>query len=200
MAIELTISNIFQFFSAITPFLLVFFMVMISIFNQSLKGLIYLAGILLSMGINIFLMNRLQNEKNPNSSPTCNLFASALTNRYNVPDINSLLISFTMAYLILPMYYNKQMNYPIITALGSLFAMDGVTRVMNKCTPVLGVVLGGLFGFMLGAGWFSLLDSAKLKNLLYFSEVISNNVVCSKPSESNFVCSVYKDGALVGNL
>lgn len=201
MAIELTLSNVFQFFSAISPFLLIFFMVMISIFNNSIKGLIYLAGILLAMGINLVFLNLIKHPKDPNGSPTCDLFQSnTATSPFNVPSVNSLLIAFTIAYLILPMYYNTQMNYPIITCLFILFITDGVTRVMNKCTPILGILLGGLFGFLLGAGWFSIFNSANLQQLLYFSEVVSNNVTCSKPSEQNFVCSVYKDGKVVQTL
>ena len=62
------------------------------------------------------------------------------------------------------------------------------------------VIVGGLFGFLLGAGWFSIFNSANLQQLLYFSEVVSNNVTCSKPSEQNFVCSVYKDGKVIQTL
>ena len=111
MAIELTLSNVFQFFSAISPFLLIFFMVMISIFNNSIKGLIYLAGILLAMGINLFFLNLIKHPKDPNGSPTCDLFQSNIvTSPFNVPSVNSLLIAFTIAYLVLPMYYNTQMT------------------------------------------------------------------------------------------
>ena len=58
MAIKLTLYNILQLFSLISPLLLVFFLVMSSLFNQNLKGIVYLAGVLLASCINIFLMNQ----------------------------------------------------------------------------------------------------------------------------------------------
>ena len=36
-------------------------------------------------------------------------------------------------------------------------------------------------------------------SLLYFDEFISNNVVCSRPTEQTFRCSVYKNGELISN-
>jgi hypothetical protein len=98
MAIELTITNIFQFVSALIPLLLIFFMVMISIFNQDLKGMVYLAGILITSVINIFLLNIIKNRRDENSNPSCSIFNLPfnMTN-YNVPSLNSVLISFTMA-------------------------------------------------------------------------------------------------------
>jgi len=62
MAIELTITNLFQFVSALLPLLLIFFMVMISIFNQDIKGLVYLAGILIKSVINVFLLHMIANK------------------------------------------------------------------------------------------------------------------------------------------
>ena len=35
---------------------------------------------------------------------------------------------------------------------------------------------------------------SKKGNLVYFSDPISNNVQCSKPTKQNFKCEVYKDG------
>ena len=46
--IEFTYTNILQFASFISPFILGFFLVMSSIFNQDLKGFVYLAGVLMS--------------------------------------------------------------------------------------------------------------------------------------------------------
>ena len=48
MAIPNTFSNIFKIFSAISPLLLGFFLVMSSLFNKNIKGLVYLSGVLLA--------------------------------------------------------------------------------------------------------------------------------------------------------
>jgi hypothetical protein len=36
-------------------------------------------------------------------------------------------------------------------------------------------------------------------SLLYFDELESNNVTCSRPSKQTFKCSVYKNGELISS-
>ena len=75
MAIKLTFSNILQLFAALAPLLLGFFLVMSSLFNQSLKGMVYLAGVLMASIINVFLMNLIKSPMSKETSGTvsCNL-------------------------------------------------------------------------------------------------------------------------------
>lgn len=203
MGMEITLTNVFQFLSAIAPLLLGFFMVMISIFNQDVKGLVYLGGILIAIIINIFLINLVKSPRTPDKEAgLCNLINIPFGNvsAYNSPSLNSVLIAFTMAYLLLPMKYNNQINYPLIVFLAAIFCMDGVSKVVNSCTNPLGVLLGLFVGFLLGSAWFILLHSTGNDSLLYFSEVSSNKVYCAKPNKQKFKCSVYKNGELIKTL
>ena len=59
MGMQLTLTNIFQFISGISPLLLGFFLVMMSIFNQNLKGLIYLSGVLIASVLNLLVMGEI---------------------------------------------------------------------------------------------------------------------------------------------
>jgi len=201
MAIELTITNLFQFVSALLPLLLIFFMVMISIFNQDIKGLVYLAGILITSVINVFLLNMIANKSDENSSASCNIFNLPFgMNTYNVPSLNSVLIAFTIAYLIIPMISSSQTNYVVIFALLSMFIIDAISKIMNKCTTIAGVVLGLLTGLLSGSLWYALFRSTGYNSLLYFDEVISNKTYCSRPKKQTFKCAVYKNGELVKTL
>lgn len=201
MAIELTITNVFQFISALTPLLLTFFMVMISIFNQDLKGLVYLAGILIVSVINVFLLNLIKSKRDEDSGVSCNIFNLPFNmTDYNVPSLNSVLISFTIAYLLLPMFASKQINYALIVALVSIFVIDGISKIMNKCTTAGGVILGLLTGVLFGSLWYTLFHSTGYNSLLYFDEVVSNKVYCSRPKKQTFKCAVYKNGELIKTL
>ena len=199
MAIQLTFSNILQLFSAISPLLLGFFLVMSSLFNHDIKGLVYLGGVLLASVINIFLMNQIGSKRNPTESMSCNLIDIPYLTLYNSPAPSSLFIAFTIAYLILPMKYNNQMNYLVLVSLLCLFGLDAVTKIMNKCTTTGGSILGGLVGFILGASWFSVFHYSGYDSLLYFDELTSNKVTCSRPSKQTFKCSVYKNGQLISS-
>ena len=197
MAIELTLSNVLQFFSFISPTLLIFFLFMASLFNQNLKGLVYIAGILLASIINIFFMNLIGSGRNPEEAFSCSIFDIPHVSRFNSPYPSCLIIAFTVAYLILPMKYNQQMNYPVLAFLLVILGIDIVTKVQNKCTTWAGSILGGLVGFLLGTIWYILFHVTGFDSLLYFDELRSDNVMCSQPSSQTFKCSVYQNGQLI---
>ena len=198
---EITLPNIFYFISSISPLLLSFFLVMASIFNQNLKGIVYLAGILLATVINTIVLYIIRNEKTIDAAPTCNLVNLPFNmSKYNVPSLNSSLIAFTMAYLIMPMQFSNNMNYSIISFLIGLFLMDGVNKILNKCTNTTGVILGLFVGGTLGLLWYSIFHATGYDSLLYFNELTSNKVYCDRPKKQTFKCAVYKNGELVKSL
>ena len=199
MSIQLNFPNILELISLISPFLLGFFLVLSSLFNQNLKGFVYLAGILIAVVINIFLMNQIASPKIEGRALSCDFIGLPFMEQFNSPAPSSLFIAFTIAYLVLPMKYNNQMNYVILAALLSLLAIDGITKVNKKCTTTGGTVLGTLVGLVLGATWYTLFHMSGYDSLLYFDELQSNRVVCSRPAKQSFKCSVYKNGELISS-
>jgi len=199
MAIQLNPSNIFELISILSPLLLGFFLIMSSLFNQNLKGLVYLGGLLIAIVINIFLMNMLGSRRDETAAFSCDFVSIPFMSNFNSPAPSSLFIAFTIAYLVLPMNYNNQMNYMILASLLCLLVMDGITKVNKRCTTVGGSLIGALVGFMLGALWYTLFHISGLDSLLYFDELQSNRVVCNRPSKQSFKCSVYKNGELISS-
>lgn len=199
MPIELTFSNIAQLIAILTPILIAFFMLMLSAMNQNFKGIVFIAGAILAILINIPLMTSIGSNKFDNESFTCNIIDIPFLTNYNNPSSSSVFIAFTFAYLFMPMVHNNSMNYPIIISLLLLFSLDGTSRVANRCTPVLGVILGGLFGIILGSAWYLVFKIAGANELLYFNEMDSNVIKCDRPSKQSFKCSVYKNGELVSS-
>ena len=100
----------------------------------------------------------------------------------------------------MPMILANQMNIPMIIVLGLLYMGDAVTRIVRGCLGPVNVFLGTLIGGLLGAGYASAFYYTKNGNLLYFNEIISNNVVCSRPQKQKFKCAIYKNGELVKRL
>lgn len=199
-SITLSLSNLFNFFSFLTPFLTVFFLVMVSIFNMDLKGFIYLGGILMVSIINELLMNIVKSPVNDNRNPLCGALSipfSTANSRYNSPSLNSVIISFTFAYLFLPMIFNNQLNYAVVVAFTSIFIIDTFSQISNKCTNGAGVILGGLVGIIFGSIFYTLIFYSGYKNLLFFQEFQSNNIICKRPKKQQFKCKVYKNGELV---
>lgn len=196
--ISLTIENIFQLFSVLSPFLLMFFMLMLTFLNQNIKGIIYICGIMVVCFINILLMNTIRSCSNPSRTASmCNLIEIPYITNYNSPNMSSVFIAFTFIYLLLPMNFNNYYNIPIITTLLSLFALDSFTKISYLCTNYGGIALGSMVGLIGGALWYSMFHSMDLDELLYFNELSSNKVMCKRPSKQTFKCSVYKNGKLV---
>lgn len=197
--IQLSFSNMIQLVSALAPLLVGSFFIMLSLLNQNVKGIVYLAGAVLATVLNIFVMNQIGSPIAPDASMLCNLVELPYLTKFNSPSPSALFIAFTFAYMFLPMRYNNQMNYPVIITLLCLLALDSLSKIKGKCTTAGGSVLGSLLGFVFGALWYSLFHGMGYDSLLYFDEMDSNNVVCSKPSKQTFKCSVYKNGELVSS-
>jgi len=199
LAVEPRLSNLLKLFSLLSPLLLVFFMVMLSLFNQDIKGLVYLAGVLLACVVNVIVAGTIKSTPDPNASVVCGVFNLPGASQYNSPATSSVMLAFTIAYLLLPMRFNNEMNYIVLIALLCLFGLDAYTKVDSLCTPASGTVLGGLLGFMLGGLWFALFHMSGFDSLLYFETYSSNRVFCEKPSKQTFKCRVFKNGQLISS-
>lgn len=214
--LEYSIKNIFVLLSFLTPLILVFLFIFITIINQNIKGFVYLAGSLIASFINILLQHLVKTEKKFESikkvvdeekeiliskeEGLCSIFdIFGSVSEYNEPASSSVFVAFTFAYLLLPMVSNNQLNYGLIIILLSIFVIDGGTKINYGCNETRSVVLGGLTGFILGTVWYTLLHMSGNDNLLYFDELNSNNILCSKPSKQKFKCSVYKNGQLISD-
>lgn len=199
MGVKFELSNIIRLISIISPLIMVFFLVMVSIFNQDLKGMVYLGGLLIATVINILFMQIFKSPIFADQSYSCNLIELPWLSQYNNPLQSSLIISFTAIYLIFPMLYNNQMNFPIIITLLTIFFMDGYVKFIDKCSGLIGILMGGLFGGILGFAWYIIFHSSGKDSLLFFDELASNKVICSRPSKQTFKCAVYKNGELISS-
>jgi len=196
---QLNVQNMLSFVSTLAPVILSFFMIMISVFNQNVKGLVYLAGALLAVVINLMLM-RLpigSNTETQQRDYMCNVMDFPFTNGRSMPHMNSMFIAFTAAYLYFPMYSEGTVNMSLVISMAVLIAIEATISLKNKCANVGDIMMGCLVGALLGYGWFSVFDATGMKSLLFFNEVNSDGYYCNKPSEQRFVCEVYKNGELI---
>jgi hypothetical protein len=188
-----------QFFAAISPILLAFCLVMISIFNSDIKGMVYLGGILIASLINLLILNSLKIKSDKIIPPYCNLIEFPFNlNEYISPAFNSMFIAFTLAYLYMPMQYVSVINYPLLIFITSLLVLDAGTKISGGCTTFGGIMLGSLVGFVLGLLWFIAFYSTGHEDLLFFNAEPSNNVICSRPKKQTFRCRIFKNGEVIG--
>jgi hypothetical protein len=200
MTVQLTFSNVIQLFSIFAPLFLGTFLVLVSVFNQNIKGMIYLGGVLISSVINFAVSASIRSEPLDNEGVICNLVEFPMFTRYNVPNYNSMFIAFTLMYLLLPMLSNNQINFWIIGVIVSIFAVDAYVKLMYFCTVPRGIVIGAVVGLTLGAVLYFILKLSEMESLLFFNDLTSNNVICKRPKNQTFKCSVYKNGQVIQDL
>jgi hypothetical protein len=201
--VDLNMANILKYFSMIAPFLITFFMVMLSLFNANFKGFIYLGGVVVLLMIITLFQNVI--KYNPRSrgqvSRICKVFSFPdPIGLYSIPQFSSALYSFTFLYLFAPMLSNSMFNFPLLLSILTFYVIDTVIKVNSNCTNPLGVLFGTIMGLVWGGIFFTILYSYSNADYLYYSDYMSDKVACTRPSNQKFKCKVYKNGELLATI
>ena len=170
-------------------------MIMYSILtNNIVKGLIFMAGLVIITFINYLLKNSIKSPQSELASPFCNTLPAPFTfrsenNIFNSPSTSSTIIAFAASFLIYPMFLNNEANIPLTVFLIALTGINGSVEYSDLCTPLFGIFLGILVGVFFGIIYYSLVAMTN-EEMAFFSKVGSNNVQCSKPKKQKFKCAV----------
>lgn len=195
--------NLLMLFGGLSPLFLILFIILASAFNGTIQnGIIYFTGIIIASCVSFLLSKVFDNyniQETKMSNLSCNMLA--MGKKWSIPNLDSTVFAFTIIYLLSPMLANNQMNVSVIVTLSVLFVANILFQLKNKClgnnsmlAVILGILLGSIFGFL----WFLMFYFTD-KDLLFFNELLSNNVVCKKPSKQKFKCNVYKNGQLISS-
>ncbi len=199
---EFNIISILYLFFRLAPFLIVSYFSLQSIFNQDLKGLIYLIGLLCASVITILVGNMLslKSISSTLTDPAKQLKCNHLTIGSNGPisafPLSQTVFGYTLAYLSYFISINNltTQNIPIFIVFPILILADMIWNTANGCSTnaylLSALILGGVFGML----WAMIIDSMQITDLSYFSG-ISNKDVCSKPSKSLYKCRSVNKGS-----
>uniref|UniRef100_A0A6C0D3N1 Uncharacterized protein n=1 Tax=viral metagenome TaxID=1070528 RepID=A0A6C0D3N1_9ZZZZ len=196
MGMSFNLTDAISFLALISPFLLAFLMVMISIINSNVKGLIYLLGLVILFVIVYLFQNTIKVEMD-HTNQFCNIFHIS---KYNVPSFNSALYMYTIMYILFPMINMGMINFPLIIIFLLLYVADTVIKIRNKCSSMVGVIMGTILGVFFGITYFLVIRATGQTGLLYYDDLVSNKIACTRPTKQNFKCQVYKNGQLIQNI
>jgi len=175
---------------------------MSSLFNQDVKGFVYLFGLSFAIIINMMVDNlQLEifngvEETEGNETGICNKYIQFHSSS-NIP-FSLTVFSYTFFYLLYVIINTKIQDQNAITIafFSILIFADLVWNSFNNCYTF----IAGVFAIAIGAGigyfWGWIIDQANNPSLQYFVG-FSDNEVCSRPAKSTFRCKVYKNGQLV---
>lgn len=188
-----TIYNSAAIFSFISPYILISFFLLLSLFNNNAKGVIYVIGAMLLAVIVKAFSSLVPGSIN---TKACNLFGDIIN---DIPSYSTALYSYTFMYLFMAMFNSDIMNYGVIVMFLILGAADVAVRLNHNCTNNSGIIFGIIFGLGVGLVWYFIFSFSS-PQLLYFEEYVSNKVACSVPKKQDFKCQLYKDGQLVDSI
>lgn len=194
-------SNLGVLIGSLYPVFIVCFLVLASIFNQQLNGIIYLTGVSFTLVLCYFVAQLgIFSEKSRNAPLSCDLFSVGSTN-YMGPSSQAAISWFTFIYLLWPMIPPAQSssipNPMVIIATSILALTNNIFQWRKGCSNVGGILLGAAIGIAFGTAWFWLWWMSGHKDLLFYNELVSNNAICKRPSQQSFKCEVWKGGKLI---
>jgi hypothetical protein len=203
-AIPLSGGSILQLLSSLSPLYLSVFFILSSISNGDLKWTMFLAGLIFL--VFIFSLAAMTTDAKFDKTlgsafykRECNFvsFPYGLS-EYTIPNFNSTALSFIFAYIYLPMIQFESYNLVLLSIIMVMFFIDAVTKVMNGCTPIVGVLMGMAVGWIVGYLWYLIVAGAN-NNLIYFNNT-NTNPICSRPNNQTFKCKVYKNGEIIHTM
>jgi len=195
------IMNIFNSLSFYSPLIILTSVFIFSMFTATItKFGWYLLWVFTISCIRFFIYRAVPTQGAP---PLCDTFIP-IDYTYS-----TYILTFTMAYFIMPMLLiSKQnninaLNYGVLAFFISYIVLDLFIKNSLQCIPKIfsSIVIGNLLsGLLCGIIVVMIMYGSTLKNYLYINEVNTNKEVCSMPSKQQFKCRVFKDGTLIGNI
>jgi len=189
-----TIATIFMSYA---PFLIIFFVFGTTFIFQNYSGAVYLMFMLAASVLRAMVINNTEAaNRAPAQNPNCNvIYWGPGTYGYS-----TFALTFTTAYIGLPMFANSEVNYLIVASLIFYTLVDAFMKATMGClTKPEDFFANGLCGLFLGILIPGLMYAGGSSKYLLFNELSSNKEVCSMPSKQKFKCSVYKNGELVSS-
>jgi hypothetical protein len=200
---DLNIVNIAYLFFRLAPFIIVSYFTLQSIFNQDLKGLIYLVGLIIATVFTIIIGNIIPkpdvslapttDESKKYSKIKCNTLTLGSNEPLSRLPLSQTTFGYTLAYLSYFIGVNNltTQNIPMFVIFPTLILADIFWSVSNSCSSNELLLSALIIGGGVGAIWGLIIDSTNMTNLTYYSGV-SNNEVCSQPKRSLYRCRTVK--------
>jgi len=195
---DINIVTIAYIFFRLAPFIIVSFFTLQSVFNQDIKGIIYLVGLLLAcfastMVGNIPGLQKMTSVYSNGIPASFNQMCRFIELSKNGPISNlplgQTVLGYTFAYLlyIILKYNLSSQNAPTIILFPVLILGDYFWNLTHSCANAAALIIALVLGAIFGILWGYIIDSTGKVDLQLFNG-ISNAEVCSRPSRTIYRC------------
>jgi hypothetical protein len=188
---ELNLTNIFYTAYRLSPFILVSFFTLSSILNQDIKGIIYLAGLLIACFLSVIVgkASVFDNKSGVTPPTICNAFALTNEGPFSRLPLSMTIFTYTFGYLlyIIGLYGLAQDNITTIILFSLLIISEWTWNIYFTCNSHMRLIGAFLVGSIIGVSWSAIIASTNQVQLQYFNG-ISNKEVCSLNKNVKFRC------------
>jgi hypothetical protein len=201
---ELNLITLLYLFFRLAPFIIVSYFSLSSIFNQDLKGLIYLVGLLIASFVTIIVGNIIPmsftygvDDVNMNElrqvNGVCNMITIGKDGSFSKIPLGISMLSYTLIYLVYIIAINhiELDNLPTLIILPILILGDLIWNIANDCYKPFGIIVSIACGSLMGWAWAAIVNSFNQPQL-FFLNVGGNKTVCHRPSKQLFKCTFDK--------
>lgn len=187
---EANLFTITYLFFRLSPFIIASFFSISSIFNNDMKGLIYLVGLIFAVGITMILGNSFRTDSfTPSDSGVCNFLSLGGYSSFSAVPLGLAILCYTFAYLVWSIaQYNLAINnIPTLVLFPILISSDIFWNISNNCYPIISCLISFLCASGIGILW-SWIVQTKMPQYQYLI-LGSNAQMCLQPSSQTFICS-----------
>lgn len=202
---QLNFITIIYLFFRLAPFIIVCFFTLQSVFNQDLKGFVYLVGLLIACFISTMFGNlpitqyfsKLYIGEHDKANVMCNFIQLKNNGLLSNLPLGQTVLSFTFCYLsyIIGKYELFNQNIATMILFPLLIVGDFLWNFSHKCANVFMLIASCIIGGLVGLGWGYFIDYTGKVDLQLFNG-ISNKEVCSRPSRTIYRCRVRNGGTI----
>lgn len=204
---DFNFSTLIYLFLRLSPFVLICFFSLLSIFNSDLKGIVYLFGVSFTILANILLGNLLSFKDNEKADEICNVINLGNQNFSSLP-IGQSIIGFTSSYLISTLFINNNKyknksilnNWPTIVFFIGLIGSDLYwNNFKQNCYTYAQSITSYLISISIGILWAFIITNMNTPSLQFFPKY-KNDEMCERASNKTYECKVYKNGKLIDTV
>lgn len=192
---ELNLLTLAYLFFRLAPFIIVCYFSLASLFNQDMKGFIYLIGLLFACFITFLVGETAFSQTIPTTGATstsavCNLITIGKLGSFSKLPLGITILTYTFFYLlyIIISKHFEMFNIPTLIFFPTLILSDLTWNIMHGCYPVFAVFTSLLLGAIMGLIWARLIDQLNDPTLLFLN-IGSNQSACQRPSKQLFKCT-----------
>lgn len=190
--------NILVLLTFYSPLIIAVCVLSMSFIFQNFNGFIYL-GFFIAVSILREFILMISGVKSSTANATASICSSVQYSKFGNSGFSVFAIAFTILYLCLPMFLNKDVNYVVFGILLAYLLLDIGIRSFKQCISKIDIFINLVTGATAGVVIPMLMYAGGSSKYLFFNEVSSNKQICSMPKKQEFKCKVFQNGELIGS-